>query len=89
MPTSERRAERRITVLASIYPHLERWAERDGLTVADVANAILLQNIRPYGPQTMVDGHQAPNSQSVLSVSSSLSSPLHPDPYQTASLDTW
>lgn len=43
-------AERRITVHGSIYPKLKEWAERDGITVADVANAILLQTIQPYGP---------------------------------------
>lgn len=78
-------AERRITVLASIYPHLKQWAERDGLTVADVANAILLQSIRPYGSPIAVEHYSAPSAQQVLPIPSS----LHPDPYQTASLDTW
>lgn len=47
MPNS---SERRVTVHNTIYPKLKEWAKRDGVTVADVANAILLQCIRPYGP---------------------------------------
>lgn len=42
-------SERRVTVNGSVYPKLKEWAERDGLTVADVANAILLQTVCPYG----------------------------------------
>jgi hypothetical protein len=46
MPNS---SERRVTVNGSVYPKLRAWAERDGLTVADVVNAILLQTVCPYG----------------------------------------
>ena len=41
-------AERRVTVNAAVYPKLKEWAERDGLNVAAVANAILTQVIQPY-----------------------------------------
>lgn len=74
------RTERRITVLASLYPKLKQWADRDGLTVADVVNAILLQNIRPYGT-ALPTLPQSP--QRALPTSPAV------DPYQTAVLDSW
>lgn len=48
--------ERRVTVNGSVYLKLKEWAERDGLTVSDVTNAILLQTVCPYGatPNQMV-----------------------------------
>ncbi len=70
MPNS---AERRVTVNGSVYPKLKEWAERDGLTVADVANAILLQTICPYG-----------STSSQVSTAAAPMRPSFPDPYQTA-----
>lgn len=78
--------ERRITVLASIYPRLKEWADRDGLTVADVANAILLQTIRPYGHPSAAPSHQ-PHADP-LCPASVVSQPI-PDPYTSAALDSW
>ncbi|MEO0373238.1 MAG: hypothetical protein AAF329_01165 [Cyanobacteria bacterium P01_A01_bin.17] len=82
--------ERRITVLASIYPQLKEWADRDGLTVADVANAILLQNIRPYGAGCAgLYGSPAVLSGMPTELPSHPGQPLAPDPYQTAVVDSW
>ena len=72
MPSS---SERRVTVNGSVYPKLKEWAERDGLTVADVANAILLQTVCPYGAspnQMIAPAAPAPMQQNF------------PDPYQSA-----
>ena len=72
MPNS---SERRVTVNGSVYPKLKEWAERDGLTVADVANAILLQTVCPYGAspnQVTTPAATAPMQQNF------------PDPYQSA-----
>ena len=72
MPNS---AERRVTVNGSVYPKLKEWAERDGLTVADVANAILLQTVCPYGAtpnQVIAPAVAAPIQQNI------------PDPYRSA-----
>ena len=71
MPNS---SERRVTVNGSVYPKLKEWAERDGLTVADVANAILLQTVCPYGasPNQVTTPAAAPIQQNF------------PDPYQSA-----
>ena len=41
--------ERRITVLRTLWPRLQALAERDGVHVGDVINAILLQTLGPYG----------------------------------------
>ena len=41
--------DRRITVLSGLWPRLQKLAEQDDIAVADVVNAILLQNLRPYG----------------------------------------
>ena len=79
-------AERRITLMASIYPQLEAWADRDGLTVADVANAILLQNIRPYGAGC---SRLHPSSSVPTGISPASLQPLAADPYQTAVVDSW
>ena len=85
-------AERRITVIASVYPTLQQFAERDGLTVADVVNAILLQCLRPYG-SSCCQGHQpapqAAASQIVGTVRTTTSDVAHPDPYMVAAVDTW
>ena len=77
MPNS---AERRVTVNGSVYPKLKEWAERDGLTVADVANAILLQTIRPYGSAT---------AQALAPTSTRPVQPTASDPYQTAAVSDW
>ena len=76
MPNS---SERRVTVHGSVYPKLREWAERDGLTVADVANAILLQTIRPYGSAT------APT----FAPTETRPARTAPDPYQTAAITEW
>ena len=73
--------ERRITVLASIYPRLKEWADRDGLTVADVANAILLQTIRPYGHPCIAPSPPPP--------ADPMPPRTIPDPYANAALDSW
>lgn len=77
MPNS---SERRVTVHNTIYPKLEAWAKRDGVTVADVANAILLQTIQPYGTasQPAIAPAAAPIQQNNF-----------PDPYQTATVNDW
>ena len=41
--------DRRITVLSGLWPRLQKLAEQDDISVADVVNAILLQSLRPYG----------------------------------------
>lgn len=57
-------AERRVTVSASVYPILAAYSERDGVTVADVANAILLQTLCPYGVANRTEVQQgAPTHQ--------------------------
>lgn len=71
-------SERRVTVSGTIYPKLKEWAERDGVTVADVVNAVLLQTVCPYGStpsQLSAPAVAAPNS--------------FPDPYQTAAVSDW
>ena len=68
-------SERRVTVNSTIYPKLEALAKRDGVTVADVANAILLQTTQPYGP--------AP-SQAIASAPTAPIQQNFPDPYQAA-----
>ena len=68
-------SERRVTVNSTIYPKLKAWADRDGVTVADVTNAILLQTICPYGT--------TPN-QAISSVSTAPTQQNFPDPYQAA-----
>lgn len=73
-------AERRITVQASIYPKLKEWAERDNLTVADVANAILLQTIRPYGAVPLASKPLTEVDKPSIAI---------PDPYQTAAIESW
>ncbi|MGB3768526.1 MAG: hypothetical protein WA947_18360 [Phormidesmis sp.] len=72
MPNS---SERRVTVNNTIYPKLEAWAKRDGVTVADVANAILLQTIQPYG---------AVSSQAIAPAAAPMQRNNFPDPYQAA-----
>ncbi len=75
MPNS---SERRVTVHNTIYPKLKEWAKRDGVTVADVANAILLQTIRPYG------------SASCQEIAPAVPMPQNlPDPYQRAAVSDW
>jgi hypothetical protein len=77
MPNS---SERRVTVNGSVYPKLKAWAERDGLTVADVANAILLQTVCPYGT--------TPNQVIAPAVAAPIQ-PNVPDPYQTVAINDW
>ena len=72
MPNS---SERRVTVNGSVYPKLKEWAERDGLTVADVANAILLQTVCPYG---------ASPTQAINPAAAAPTQQNFPDPYQSA-----
>ena len=67
--------ERRISLSKSVYPKVKAWAERDGLTVAEVTNAILLQTICPYG---------RPPSQAIASTPPVTMQQNFPDPYQTA-----
>lgn len=84
----ESSSERRITVHKTIYPKLQQLAARDGVAVADVANAILLQTLQPYGQQ-----HPAPLDQSTsppTEQSSLVPAALPvPDPYQAASVSAW
>ena len=68
-------AERRVTVHNTIYPKLQELAKRDGVTVADVANAILLQTIQPYGPT---------HNQAIASTPTVPVQQNFPDPYQAA-----
>lgn len=82
-------AERRITVLASIYPKLKAWADRDGLTVADVANAILLQTVLPYGAPTGTQPTILPSPALDNSLSMQLPGQLDHDPYAVAAVDSW
>lgn len=77
MPNS---SERRVTVHNTIYPKLKEWAKRDGVTVADVANAILLQTIQPYGTASR---------QAIASTTASIQQNNFPDPYQTATVSDW
>lgn len=72
-------AERRVTVLASLYPRLQEWAKRDGLTVADVVNAILLQSICPYGTPLPQMAQSPPPLATIPTT----------DPYETAVVDSW
>lgn len=78
--------ERRVTVSNTIYPTLKEWAERDGVTVADVTNAILLQTIRPYGQGCF--GSTTPMT-SVPTLPDTAQAIATPDPYQVANLDSW
>lgn len=68
--------ERRISLSKSVYPKVKAWAERDGLTVAEVTNAILLQTICPYG---------RPPNQVIASTPTAPVQQNLPDPYQVAS----
>lgn len=70
MPTS---SERRVTVHKTVYPKLEALAKRDGVTVADVANAIFLQTLQLYGT----------TSQQMIAPAVPMPQNL-PDPYQRA-----
>lgn len=73
-------SERRVTVNKTVYPKLEALAKRDGVTVADVANAIFLQTLQLYGTgsQRAIAPAAAPIQQNNL-----------PDPYQTATVSDW
>ena len=82
--------DRRITVLAGLWRPLSELAERDHVSVADVANAILLQNLRPYGGCASVSTMQLPTSPFPIPSSDAVASlPSIPDPYQAAELDNW
>ena len=79
-------SERRVTVSSTVYPKLTKLANRDGVTVADVVNAILLQTLLPYGgaPQ------QQQLQQTVLPATpASLPTASEPDPYTVAKIDNW
>jgi glutathione S-transferase len=85
-------SERRITVHGGVYAHLQEWAARDRLTVADVANAILLQAIRPYG--VTPDCHCAatlgvPAFHPAVQQRATPGQQTGFDPYATAAVDTW
>lgn len=81
MPNS---SERRVTVHNTIYPKLKEWAKRDGVTVADVANAILLQTIQPYGaaPYQVL----AESLQGRIAPAPPIQQNNFPDPYQRAAV---
>lgn len=74
-------SERRVTIHSTIYPRLKEWAKRDGVTVADVANAILLQTVQPYGP--------TPNQAIAPTAALPTRQNNFPDPYQTATVSDW
>ena len=82
--------ERRITVLPALWPKLEEFAQRDGLSVANVANAILLQNLRPYGGCIAANG-LTPSATTIDNPTAHQepARPQQPDPYQTADIDSW
>ena len=80
--------ERRVTVLRTIWPHLEALAKRDGATVAEVTNAILLQTVMPYG--TAPACHCSGSSGSANGrTHNQHPQPSGPDPYETVSIDSW
>lgn len=82
--------DRRITVLAGLWRPLSELAERDEISVADVANAILLQNLRPYGGCAAIGTMQLPTPPFPLPPSDAVAAtPSIPDPYQAAELDNW
>lgn len=72
-------AERRVTVSGTIYPKLQKLAERDGVAVADVVNAIVLQVLQPYGV----------NGQSDTPPVKPIAQADAPDPYQSAIPNAW
>ena len=82
--------DRRITVLPSLWPKLQEFAEQDGLSVANVVNAILLQNLRPYGGcAAFSTPAQATASIDALTLHQSPARSQQQDPYQTADIDSW
>ncbi len=81
---------RRITVLSGLWPRLQKLADEDGIAVADVVNAILLQSLRPYGICAAVSSFTSPASLGQVSVPpTDMERPAQPDPYQTADVDSW
>jgi len=82
-------AERRVTVQRTLWPHLQALAKRDGVTVADVANAILLQTVTPYGPSPCPCTSASFVQNSPLDSHNAQTDTQSPDPYQIASVDSW
>ena len=80
--------ERRVTVLRSLWPRLQALAERDGVHVGDVINAILLQTLGPYGTAAPCSCN-SPATASSPTVIPTKSTPNQPDPYEVASVETW
>lgn len=71
-------SERRVTISGTIYPKLQELADRDGVSVADIANAIILQVIQPYGP-----------CNGMISVPNQTIPASAHDHYKAAAIDSW
>lgn len=82
-------AERRVTVQRTLWPHLQALAKRDGVTVADVANAILLQTLSPYSNTPCPCLHSASGSHNPVANQNGHQIAQMPDPYSVAAVDSW
>ena len=78
--------DRRITVLSGLWPRLQKLAEQDDIAVADVVNAILLQNLRPYGICAALTAASLPPSP--FDAAAQRMDTRQPDPCQVADIDS-